>query len=59
MILSLWVRVDLVVIVMKSYSTLTKSPVLEPQHQMQFILIHRILLLKESYPPGGDTISVF
>ena len=39
-----WVRVDLRVMAMMVYSTHSKSPKLEPHHQMQFKIIPKSLL---------------
>ena len=41
LVLSLWIRVDLCVLVTTEYSTFPKAPELKPHHQMYFCVISR------------------
>ena len=47
-VLSLRIRLDLKVIVMKEYTEFPKAPELEPHHQMQFSPISRTLLCRDA-----------
>ena len=52
-IIPLQVRVDLEIMAMKGYSTLPRSPELEPHHQMHFIVIPRIPQFGRGAPGDG------
>ena len=52
-------RMDLVVMPMKDYSTLSRSPELEPHHQMLFNFLLKTSLLEGSYPSAENKVSVF
>ena len=58
-VLFLQVRVDLGVIGLKGYSTLLKSPKLEPDYQMQFSIIPRTDFLDAYYTSAGYTGDTF
>ena len=51
----LQVRVDLGVMVMKKYLTLSRSAEVEPHYWMQFSLLSRTSLLGEILSSAGDT----
>ena len=57
----LQVRVDIRVMAMKEYFTLSKDPELESDHQMQFSVISwtTLFLVGEPYPSTEDTINIF
>ena len=60
-LLPLRVSVDLEVMARKGYSTLLRSPELEPQHQMQLSVLRKTPLYLDGayYPSLGDTVCVF
>ena len=53
------VRVHMVEIAVKEYSQLTRSPELDPHHQMQVSVTTKIRLFgREFYSSAEDTVSI-